>query len=234
MTNENYASLDEQSKNTASVIVNSINEGIVNGFENEVAVGGYVTKIVDIIKGNPEVTDALASLLSLDVTDLPVNEAKTLIDLYIKSIAETLGENEFELKVMLGVESTDDIVRKLKTSIRTITAEHGKTNREDYTALIQYTKEFNQEQTMAWLEATRGAENATRAIEMYENKLAKQNKEQELDTSAPVTLSSSLKESQEFIDKFQTSVKSASDAYATLLADNYSSQFIDSPMSEAA
>ena len=58
---------------------------------------------------------------------------------------------------------------------------------------------------------------------MYELKLS------EIDSLPASTLFDQLTSSQESLDKFQSSVKSASDAYATLLSGNYtSSELLDS------
>lgn len=177
MTNEDYAKLDDQSKTAASIIVNSINEGIASGFEDKADVGEYVVGIVDTIKGNPDVQDALVSLFSLDLSDMPVNEARDLIDLYIKSIAEAIEEDELELRVRLGFDDTVDTANKLRNSIRQITDDHGITDRSEYAYLMGEVDfdSFTQAQVELWLEATRGAENASQAIEMYKTKLAEIN-----------------------------------------------------------
>ena len=49
MTNEDYAKLDNQSQNAASIIVNSINEHIADGFDKKTDVSTYVNEIVDTI-----------------------------------------------------------------------------------------------------------------------------------------------------------------------------------------
>lgn len=225
MTNEDYAKLDDQSKAAASIIVNSINEGIASGFQDKEDVGEYVIGIVDTIKDNPEVQDALVGLFSLDLSDMPVNEAKELVDLYIKSIAKAIGEDELELRVRLGFDDTIDTANKLKNSLLQLT------KNEDYAVqymyddmLSDFTKDFTAEQVELWLEATRGVENATEAIELYKAKLAEINADAD-----NISLSSMLTTSEESLDKFQASVKSVADAYATLLSGNYSStELLDS------
>lgn len=214
MTNEDYAKLDDQSKNAASIIVNSINEGIASGFKDKVDVGEYVAKIVDVIKGNPEVQDTLVSLFSLDLSDIPVNEAKELIDLYIRSIAEAIGENELELRVRLGFDDTAYIVERLRNSIRQITDDHGMQNREEYAYLMGEVDfdSFTQAQAELWLEATLGAENAADAVQKWKDAL-----ESEGDMDDPASIFT------DSLDKFQSSVKSAAEAYTTLLSGNYSS-----------
>ena len=49
MTNEDYAKLDDKSQNATSIIVNSINEHIADGFDKKTDVSKYVNEIVDTI-----------------------------------------------------------------------------------------------------------------------------------------------------------------------------------------
>lgn len=109
------------------------------------------------------------------------------------------------------IQSTTDI--DFNNSLRTLSGSH-----EESYDLAEYTKDFTSAQKKLWLEATHGAENAMQAIAMYEEKLS------ETDMNAlPVSLSTQLIVSQNSLDKFQSSVKSAYDAYSTLLSGNYSS-----------
>ena len=114
MTNEDYANLNEQSKNAASIIVNSVNEGIASGFENKEDVGAYVTGIIDTIKDNHEVQDALVGLFKLDITDMQPDKAKELVDQYINFIAKVLEESPLELKARLGFGDVDAIAENYR------------------------------------------------------------------------------------------------------------------------
>lgn len=175
MTNEDYAKLDEQSKKVASIIINSLNADIVSGFgENKENVGKYVNDIVQIILTNPEVQDALIGLFSLDITDMPVNEAKSLIETYIGYIAKEIGEDPLELEVRLGFDDTVDTAKRLQNSIRQLTDDHGITDREEYSYLMGEIdfQSFTQAQAEMWLEVTLGARNATEAVRMYEDAIA--------------------------------------------------------------
>lgn len=170
-TNEGYTELDEESKNAASIIVNSINENIANGFENKIDVGAYVTSIVNILQNNEECRDALVDLFTLKYSDMPVEEAKSIIDMYLQQIASSLGESLDALKIRLGFDDIYDINTRLNNSLRQITDDHGISDREEYAKLEEYTKDFNQSQADLWLEVTLGTENATEAIKKYEEAL---------------------------------------------------------------
>ncbi|MDE5803616.1 MAG: phage tail tape measure protein [Lachnospiraceae bacterium] len=111
MTNADYASLDEQSQNAASIIVNSINERIASGFAKKEDVGIYVADIVNTIKTNPEVRNALVGLFTENLSELSPRQAKEVVDQYIGCIAEALDEDELELKIRFGFEDVDTIAR---------------------------------------------------------------------------------------------------------------------------
>lgn len=108
MTNDDYDKLDEQSKTAASLLVNSIDEEIANGFSSKADVGAYVVSIVNRIKDNQEVQDALVSLLSLDTSEMSIEETQNEINKYIAIIADYLDENPVDLKLRLGVDIQQD------------------------------------------------------------------------------------------------------------------------------
>lgn len=217
MTNEDYAKLDEQSKNAASIVVNSINENIASGFKDKIDVGKYVSKIVDMLKDNPDIKDALVSLLSLDMIDTPISEAKELIDIYIGSINKELKEDPVELKIRLGVDDIDDSYKRLQNSIRKITDDHGQTDRGAYKYLESEVdfNSFTQAQVELWLKATLGAENATQAVEMYKAAL----KDAAKDDPVPLSDIFSLKGAEDTLTnlgKISESIDTIQNAYKTL------------------
>lgn len=87
--------------------------------------------------------------------------------------------------------SLDDLIAKLeqlgliapqvdadiRDSIRSISDNHGISDRNEYDQLIAYTANFTEEEKKLWLESTKGAKNATEAIQMYEAALAKAKQE---------------------------------------------------------
>ncbi len=122
MTNEDYALLDEQSRNAASIIVNSINENIASGFEDKTDVGSYAAGIIDILKNNPGIRAALVGLFTDDLSDLSPTQAKDVVDQYITKIAEALHEDELELKIRLGFEDVDTIARNYNAVMKNAAA----------------------------------------------------------------------------------------------------------------
>jgi len=111
MTSEDFDMLDEQAKNAASIIVNSLNKNIVEKFTVKEDVGTYVAGIVDTIQDNPEIPDCLISLFELDLSDMQPDKAKNLADSYIRRIAKALGENPLDLKIRLGFEDVDTLAQ---------------------------------------------------------------------------------------------------------------------------
>lgn len=117
MTNEDYAKLDEQSKNAASIMVNSLNADIVSKFgEDKENVGKYVDDIVQIISTNPDAKDAMIGLFTMDTTDMPVDDIEYWTNAYIDTIAKILQEDPTELKIRLGFDN--DTTEPLKTKVQ--------------------------------------------------------------------------------------------------------------------
>ncbi len=120
------------------------------------------------------------------------------------------------------IRSTVDV--DFNRSLRTLSDNHGITDRTQYAWLTEQTAGFTDEQKKLWLETTRGAENAAQAVAKYQARLA-----QPPQTAPSSSWSDGLTSSADSLDKFRSSVKSASDAYATLLAGDYSSaELLDS------
>lgn len=119
MTNEDYSKLDEQSQTAASLIVNSITEDIANGFHSKEDVGAYVADIVSQLKDNPDLSEAMISLFTTDLSDMSVDDARDAVDQYINTIAKILDEDPVELKVRLGFDDyNDDDIVPLKTKVQ--------------------------------------------------------------------------------------------------------------------
>lgn len=117
MTNGDYEQLDKGYKNAASIIINSIDENIANGFKTKEDVGIYVSNIIEQIKDNTEIQDALVGLFTTDFSNISINDAKSAIDKYIETIAELLGENPLELKTRLGFDDYDVLSQNYQTII---------------------------------------------------------------------------------------------------------------------
>ena len=107
MTNEDYAKLDEESKNAASIIVNSLNADIASDFHSKEDVGTYVDKIVKIMSTNPDVQKALVGLFTMDTTDMPIDNVQSAVNYYTKNIAEYLEEDPVKLKTRLGFDNSE-------------------------------------------------------------------------------------------------------------------------------
>ena len=193
MTNDNYDMLDEQSKNIASILVNSLNTNIANEFNNQEDVGAYVNDIVSMlanlseVEGSKDAKRALINLFSLPTDKESINELKPQIDGLINTIASFLNEDPIELKVRLGFNNIDDIYNRGQNSIKAISENQTKSYQglppqyakyvDNYPTLLEYTRDFNNAQWETWLNVTDGTMSATEAIEAFENAIENVEKE---------------------------------------------------------
>lgn len=122
MTSEDYGKMDEQSRNMASMIVNSFGEDIASGFHDKVDVAAYVTDVMTMIKNDSDVQNALNGLLTTDFTSLSKEDAKTLIKQYVDAIENSANGELIDLNKLLGfseleegdILTLDDLVNKLR------------------------------------------------------------------------------------------------------------------------
>lgn len=163
MTNDDYEKLDDQSKNAASVIVNSLNENIASGFESKEDVGAYVQDILNTINSNSEVKSAMVGLLTLDYSDMPVEKSVEIINQYINYIAEMLGENPLDLKIRLGFDDFDTLETQYKNAISSAQEKFGK----DETGFFESNSINTKEEIDAWLGIAQAASSAEEAERKY-------------------------------------------------------------------
>ncbi len=234
MTNEDYAILDDQSKNAASIIVNSINDSIASGFANKEAVGAYVIGIVNSIKDNPEIQDALVGLFTLDTSDMQPNDAKALVDQYIDYIARVIGENPVELKVRLGFEDVDTIAQNYNRVVQQAATKFSGESYKPYSDNLLYSAELEalnkfaeensintQDEIAFWNKCIEESETREEAMEKYlESPVAAED---------PISFSSVL--SDESLSKFQSTIDSLKSSLTTLYNGDYSSTDLISSLS---
>lgn len=163
MTNSDYEKLDEQSKNAASIIVNSLNEGVANGFTSKEDVGSYVQNIVNTIKDNPEAKKAMIGLFTLDYSDMPIDEASETINKYIDYIAKILGEDPVTLKIRLGFEDFGNLETEYNSAIESAKDKFG----QDETSFFKVNSINTPEEVDNWNKIAAGAKSAAEAERLY-------------------------------------------------------------------
>ncbi|GLB26632.1 hypothetical protein LXJ15735_28730 [Lacrimispora xylanolytica] len=222
MTNDDYGKLDEQSKNAASIIVNSINENISSGFTSKEDVGAYVQDILDTINSNPEVKEAMVGLFTLDYSDMPIEQSSEIINQYINYIAKILGEDPLELKIRLGFNDFNDLETQYRNAIASAKQKFG----QDETDFFGKNSINTQEEIDNWLKIAQGANSATEAERLY----IEQSKKAIPALSKEEVISSvnSLSEGFESLDKIMSSMKGKNPFDFALLDDkNFKDSFSD-------
>lgn len=222
MTNDDYGKLDEQSKNAASIIVNSINENIASGFTSKEDVGAYVQDILDTINSNPEVKEAMVGLFTLDYSDMPIEQSSEIINQYINYIAKILGEDPLELKIRLGFNDFNDLETQYRNAIASAKQKFG----QDETDFFGKNSINTQEEIDNWLKIAQGANSATEAERLY----IEQSKKAIPALSKEEVISSvnSLSEGFESLDKIMSSMKGKNPFDFALLDDkNFKDSFSD-------
>lgn len=163
LTNEDYYKLEEESKSVASIVVNSINEGIVTGFEDKEDVGAYVANILTLLNDNKDVKDAMVGLFTLDAEDMQPDKVKAVIDQYINYIAGVLDEDADSLKIRLGFDSTDELAAKYENALNAAREKFG----VDVSRFFKENSINTQEEIDAWLEIAKSVNTAAEAQQKY-------------------------------------------------------------------
>lgn len=210
LTNEDYAKLDEQSQNAASIIINSINQKIADGFENSTDVGNYVDKVVQAILTDPKANDAMIGLFTMDTSNMSVENIKLLTDDYLRQIAEVLHEDQNELKIRLGFESVDALETKYNNAIQ---SSKNKFGGEDLSPFFTENSINTEKEIDQWIEIANSCHTAAEAKERYLNRNDIENPD----------FSSNLIAAKEDIDVFTNNLDTLKDSLITLYSGNHSS-----------
>lgn len=111
---------DEKLKTALSTFINSLPESLVTEItENGASAGSnFVEGLIDVVKDDDSVQNALIQLLSLDTENLSYEEAKEIIDNYISIIVNALNSigyniDPIELQVELGLD-----IKNVKEDLR--------------------------------------------------------------------------------------------------------------------
>ena len=166
MTNEDYVKLDKEAQNAASVIVNTINENIANGFKTKEDVGAYVSSLLESILEYPELQNDLIGLFTTDFSNMSIQDAAIAVNEYIDRITEVLEEDSTELKIRLGFDNYDELYEKY-SNIIDFTNNKFADKDFDWDAWFEENSVNTQEELDRWLEIAKATNIATEAIKMY-------------------------------------------------------------------
>lgn len=201
MTNEDYDKLDDQSKNIASILTNSLDFDIANGFKSKEDVGVYVEGILTKLKeSEPEIQSAFNELLSLDTENLSLSEVKKQVDNSIQQLSSYLGIDENQLKISFGFEFVDENFDELQNILNR--AKEKFNLNLDWTNVVEGEHGVNTKEEIALLaECIDATDSMTKALELYDVKVS------EVATTTEDT-TKTLEELQEAYDELSKSASS--------------------------
>ena len=135
---------------------------------------------------------------------------------YIKQIQDYFGEKSMvTILLQPQLEATEDLQKQYDDAV----SRFGENKKDTLVAFFKEKSINDASEIDYWNKVTEGAESYEEAVNMY----------YEAKKKDPALFSDWLTSSADSLDKFQSSVKSAADAYAALLSGNYSStELLDS------
>lgn len=180
-----------------------------NGLFNQNTLQTFVSNFISLFN-NADVKQAIIDFYTPIADDEPVKNYIEKVRSALKTLQTYCKENGIEIPIDIFDNNTVDINRRLKNSIRKLTDDHGMTDRESYTYLVEEVDfdNFTLQQAELWLKATQGAENAKQAVEMYKA---------ELDKAAKAD--NQLLSLSETIDQLNTKIKPAFDSLESAWKD---------------
>lgn len=208
-TNPKYDELDSETKNVASIIVNSLDRNIAAQFNSSSDVGAYVDDILQLISTDEIFKNSLTDLLTLDTSNMSLNEVTKAIDTYLNIISNKLNQDKENLKISLGFSDLFEMDEKVDDEISKSASYfasrfEGALSESDYRGLQDTIKQFFETQSIdsddeiaLWVEIRSKIDNVNLAMQEY----IKQKNSME---SIPVELSfgDTFAELEEMTDQF--------------------------------
>ena len=140
-------------------------------------------------------------------------EETSIAQAHLNNWQELYNSTERMIAEIQKLNGTYDYTNEhMSRSIRSISDNHGISDRDQYTQLEEYTRDFTDEQKQLWLEVTQGAKNATEAIEMYEDALSDAQQTANETPVSPLTISQT-------IDQLNIQLKPAFDSLKSAYQD---------------
>lgn len=185
-----------------------------------ISVKRQITDFVETLSQDETTKSALTNLYAIPTDEQSISEFVIQFRNALEVIQTYCQENGIEVPV--AISDREQVINDLEAQYqRAVDFAKDKFNGYDPTDFFKEHSINTQEEIDAWLEIAQGTEDAIEAETEYIQNLSP--------TLDPTSLSAQLTTSQESLDNFQSSVKSASDAYSTLLSGSYSSsELLDS------
>ena len=180
--------------------------------ENKMAsVKSQITKFVEALSQDETTKSALADLYAIPTDEQSISEFVEQFRNALEIIKAYCQENGIEIPI--AITDSEQTINNLEAQYqRAVDFAKDKFDGYDPTTFFKEHSINTQEEIDAWQEIAQEARDAAEAEEEYLNQTQRESP----------NLFNHLTTSQESLDKFQSSIKSAADAYTTLLSGNYS------------
>ena len=184
LSNDKYESFDSNTSSIASSLINSITSDTVETWKDNGGINGFVSLVVEELQTNQSFKEAAQKMLTLKQEDLPIEDMKQQIDIYISKLAETLGMDENILKIQFGFEDFDETYKKYENALNYIKdnfsssdGKRGFTGKEagkDETDFFKANSINTDKEIDKFLELAKSSETALEAEQKYLDWLKKQ------------------------------------------------------------
>lgn len=193
---------------------NPFNQGWEFDEDKMASVKSQITKFVETLLQDDTTKTALADLYAIPTDGQSISEFVEQFRNALEIVKAYCKDNDIEIPI--AITDSEQTINDLEAQYqRAVDFAKDKFGGYDPTAFFKEHSINTQEEIDAWQEIAQGARDAAVAEKEYIQGSTLNEK--------PISLFDQLTTSQESIDKFQSSLKSAADAYATLLSGNYSS-----------
>ena len=166
--NEFYDMSDKTQQYFEQIVGNLSLDFVKENMSNEDDMKSFVTSLAKSVKGNEkEFNSVIASILTIDEKDLPIQESQKQINAYISKLQDITGIDLEELKSSLGFDEYDKLFEEYQTtindSVKTLTG----ADKKDLEKFFRENSINTQEEIDNWKRITAEIKNAEEAKKAY-------------------------------------------------------------------
>lgn len=199
--NDDFNSLGSDIQDSIKQVVDNLGYNFYSQFNSDSELQDWLDNLSGKIKNDSELQNAFSELFSLDKSKMPTSEYNKQVDDSISIISESLNVDPVKLKIQLGIENADDLIKQIQKKFG---------NNSDLQKYIN-TLTPNELKVFYSLEPIPGG-----SVEDYKLAMEKAISISSVASNALYSTSDNVEEANKKIDSYQSSMKTIRSAFDSI------------------
>lgn len=180
LSDDKYSDIanNDKVRDSISAMISSMDAEFINQkglTKSKEVLQDYVNNILELVsdpENGEKASQAIAGLFSVDYSNMPLDQAKNIVDKYIDYLVELFGEDPTELKIRFGVDDIDKQYNNLISAREKGVEKYSSASTEDFVKndLDQFATENSintQDEIAFWNKCIEESDTREEAMQMY-------------------------------------------------------------------